>query len=51
MLLVSILTGVLAGFSAYYIARTSVRDQVYENLSSVSEGIAGIIAGVWVPTL
>ena len=51
MLLVSMLTGVLAGVSAYYIARSSIKDQVYGNLSNVAEGIKGIIIDAWVPTL
>jgi signal transduction histidine kinase len=51
MLLVSMLTGILAGLSAYYIARSSIRDQVYSNLSNVAEGVRGIIRDAWVPTL
>lgn len=51
MLLVGILTGVIAGLSAYYIARSSIRDQIYSNLSNVAEGVKGIISDVWVPTL
>ncbi|MEW6555398.1 MAG: ATP-binding protein [Actinomycetota bacterium] len=51
MLLMSTLTGVLAGVSAYYIARSSIRDQVYENLSNTARGVRGIISDAWVPTL
>jgi signal transduction histidine kinase len=51
MLIVSTLTGVLAGLSAYYIARSSIRDQVYSNLSNVAGGVSGIIRDAWVPTL
>ncbi len=51
MLLISTLTGVLAGVSAYYIARSSIRDQVYGNLSNVAEGVKSIITDAWVPTL
>ncbi|MBN2027021.1 MAG: GAF domain-containing protein [Actinobacteria bacterium] len=51
VLLVSTLTGVLVGVSAYYIARSSVRDQVYENLSNIADDVELVISDVWLPTL
>lgn len=49
--LISVTTGVLCGFSAYYIARSAIRSQVYDNLSNVAAGVSELINEVWVPTL
>jgi len=51
VLLVSTLTGVLVGVSAYYTARSSIRDQVYENLSNIAKDVELAISDVWLPTL
>ena len=51
ILLVSTLTGILVGVSAYYIARTSIKDQVYENLSNTARDVELVISDVWLPTL
>jgi signal transduction histidine kinase/HAMP domain-containing protein len=51
VLLVSTITGVLVGVSAYYIARSSIRDQVYDNLSNIANDVELVISDVWLPTL
>lgn len=51
ILLVSVLTGVFVGIASYYLARNSIKNQVYDNLSNAAEDIRGIITDVWLPTL
>ncbi len=51
ILLVSALTGILVGVSAYYIARTSIRDQVYDNLSNTARNVELVIEEAWIPTM
>jgi signal transduction histidine kinase len=51
ILLVSSLTGILVGISSYYIARSSIKDQAYGNLSNITHGVQTIISDVWLPTL
>ncbi|RJP32106.1 MAG: HAMP domain-containing protein [Actinobacteria bacterium] len=51
VLLVSVLTSVLVGVSSYYIARSSIKDQVNVNLSNIAQDVQGIITDVWLPTL
>ena len=51
ILLVSALVGIFVGLASYYLARDSIRKQVYDNLSNAADDIQGIITGVWLPTL
>ena len=51
MLLVSMITGILVGVSAFYIARTSIKDQVYDNLSNSAHDVELVIREAWVPTM
>ncbi len=51
ILLVSALTGIIIGVSSYYLARSSIKKQVCDNLCNGAGDVAGIITDVWVPTL
>jgi signal transduction histidine kinase len=51
ILLVGALTGIIIGISSYYLARDSIKKQVYDGLSNGAEDVSGIITDVWLPTL